>query len=108
MLGDAALQHIADSDVGNISPSLASEHCVDRRGAGKLRFRIDLAQTTVNSRHQLRARRDGPTRESGRIPFVDPGATSAPERWLPSKQKLRLSGAFLRADARTRTGDPFI
>jgi hypothetical protein len=30
------------------------------------------------------------------------------ERWLPSKQKLRLSGAFLRADARTRTGDPFI
>ena len=24
------------------------------------------------------------------------------------KQKLRLSGAFLRADARTRTGDPFI
>jgi hypothetical protein len=26
----------------------------------------------------------------------------------PSKQKLHLSGAFLRADARTRTGDPFI
>jgi hypothetical protein len=30
------------------------------------------------------------------------------ERRLPRKRKPRLSGVFVVADARTRTGDPFI
>src|SRR5437879_1872390 len=71
-------------------------------------FAVDGAQ---HLRTRLRRARRRRTRVRGRDDprrACDPGATSAPGRWLPSKRKLCLSGAFPRADARTRTGDPFI